>query len=393
MSRLDELIRELCPDGVEHKPLLSVAEVLYGYPCNASMFNTNGEGMPLARIRDVLLGKSDTYTNEIVPDKYILSYGDLLVGMDGNFHVSNWKTEGGILCQRVCKVFSRDNRVLLDGYLSHLLKPIIKQIEDNKKGGTVKHLLDKDIKAITIPVPPIEVQREIVRILDKFTELSAELIMKLSEELASRKKQYAEYSRMLFDQSESVRKTTLGEIVDIQMCKRIKKDQTTSTGEVPFFQNGTLGGIAKHYISKDLWSEFSQKYKYPQKGEVMLSTVGTVGKAIQFDGSPAYFQDSNIVWLHRKTDELTDDYLYWFCLSMPWKLSERATLKHLHNYMIVDTEIAIPSLERQIFVIEKFQQLTKCFGDIVYLLEKEILNRQKQYEYYRDKLLTFKPLA
>lgn len=152
MSKLNELIAQLCPEGVVFSPLVSVADVLYGFPCDASLFNTDGMGMPLARIRDVLAGKTDTYTIEQVPERYILSRGDLLVGMDGNFHVANWKTDGGILCQRVCKIYSKDEAILLNGFLSHLLKPIMKRIEDNKQGGTVKHLLDKDIKAITIQI-------------------------------------------------------------------------------------------------------------------------------------------------------------------------------------------------------------------------------------------------
>ena len=125
----------------------------------------------------------------------------------------------------------------------------------------------------------------------------------------------------------------------------------------------------------------------------MLSTVGTVGKAIQFDGSKSYFQDSNIVWLRRKNDEVTDEYLFWFCVSMPWKLPERATLKHLHNYMIADTEIVIPSLESQKYIVSKFQDLQRYSTNVINALQQEIEARQKQYEYYRDKLLTFKQLA
>lgn len=105
MTKLEQLIEELCPDGVEYRPLLTVADVLYGFPCNASMFNSEGIGAPLARIRDVLSGYSVTYTTENVPSKFIISVDDLLVGMDGNFHVANWKQDGAILCQRVCKFY------------------------------------------------------------------------------------------------------------------------------------------------------------------------------------------------------------------------------------------------------------------------------------------------
>ena len=122
----------------------------------------------------------------------------------------------------------------------------------------------------------------------------------------------------------------------------------------------------------------------------MLSTVGTVGKTVQYNGEPAYFQDSNIVWLKRKTEDVSNEYLYWFCVSMPWKLPERATLKHLHNYMIAETEVSIPSKKRQEYVIAKFQRLESAFRLIDAELTAELESRKKQYEYYRDKLLTFK---
>ena len=193
MCKLEELIQQYCPDGVKYVKLLDVAEVLYGFPCDASQFNTNGNGKPLARIRDVLNGYSGTYTTEPVPVKYELSKNDLLVGMDGNFHVGNWKQDGGILCQRVCKIFAKNNeQEILNGFLSHLMKPIMKKIEDSKQSGTVKHLLDKDIRGIEVPLPALPVQREIVRILDEFSLLSAEL----AAELAARKQQYEYYKNI-----------------------------------------------------------------------------------------------------------------------------------------------------------------------------------------------------
>ena len=205
MTKLDTLIQELCPDGVIYKPILDVADVLYGYPCQAKLFNSEANGMPLARIRDVLAGTTTTYTTENVPAMYTLQYGDLLVGMDGNFHVGNWKMNTGVLCQRVCKFCSKDEEyVILNSYLSHLLPPVMKRVEESKQSGTVKHLLAKDISTIKVPVPPIGVQREIVRILDNFTELTAEL--------TARKKQYEFYRNELLSFTMKSEMVELGDI-------------------------------------------------------------------------------------------------------------------------------------------------------------------------------------
>lgn len=382
MSRLDELIAELCPDGVVYVPLGTVCQIGKGIQFNKSDMSDEGT-YPVINGGINPSGYIEQYNQE--ENTITISQGGASAGYVNWLDVKFW---AGAHCYVI-----KPKTNLLNRYAYHFIKSQEYKLQECQYGAGIPALAKSTVEALNIPVPPIEVQREIVLILDNFTELTAELIASLDSELQSRKKQYQEYSRILFNGMENIRTTTLGEIVDIQMCKRIKKDQTSSTGDVPFYQNGTLGGTAKLYITNELFDEFSQKYKYPIKGEVMLSTVGTVGKAIQFDGSKSYFQDSNIVWLRRKNDEVTDEYLFWFCVSMPWKLPERATLKHLHNYMIADTEIVIPSLESQKYIVSKFQDLQRYSTNVINALQQEIEARQKQYEYYRDKLLTFKQLA
>ena len=386
MSRIDELIKELCPDGVNYQPLLSVTDVLYGYPCNASMFNTDNIGSPLARIRDVLAGKSDTCTTEDVPSKYILLEGDLLVGMDGNFHVANWKQEGAILCQRVCKFSTKNKAVLLNEFLSHLMKPIILKIENNKQNGTVKHLLDKDIKAIYIPVPPLPVQQEIVRILDSFTELIAEL----TAELEARKKQYEYYQKKLLSFGPQVHWTTLGEIGKVSMCKRIMKNETSVSGDVPFYKIGTFGKQADAYISKQTFEHYKSEFSYPKKGDILISAAGTIGRTVVFDGSPAYFQDSNIVWLANDERYVLNSFLYYWYQTKPWKISTGGTIARLYNDNIAGAKVPIVPIDEQKKIVNALDRFNAVCNDISCGLPAEIAARLKQYEYYRDKLLTFR---
>lgn len=384
MSELERLLQELCPNGVEYMPLNAVCNVQ-----NKAAITKDDlldSGYPVINSSREVLGYYSEYNNE--PDTMVLTSHGAYAGFS---HYLCERFYAGALCY---PMKTSNETVISTKYLYYVFKGLESTIREkyvNKSG--VPYINFKALMNHKIPVPPIEVQCKIVRILDNFTELTEELTQELTEELTARKKQYLEYSHALFTQSDCVKKTTLGEIVDICMCKRIMKSQTDTSGEVPFFQNGTLGGEAKLFISNELFREYSQKYKFPNQGDVMLSTVGTIGKTIQYDGEPAYFQDSNIVWLKRKTEDVTNEYLYWFCISMPWKLPERATLKHLHNYMIAETEISIPSKERQAYVIDKFQELESAFKLIDVELLAEIEARQKQYEYYRDKLLTFKELS
>lgn len=246
MSKLEELIKEFCPNGVEYKKLTDIASVLYGYPCDAALFNESGKGRPLARIRDVLAGRTNTYSTENVPEKYILSKGDLLVGMDGNFHTAIWQVDNAIICQRVCKIYSKDENILLNGFLFHLLRPLMRQIENNKQSGTVKHLLDKDIKAIVIPLPALPVQREIVRILDSFTLYSAEL--------TARRKQYEFYRDKLLNFDIEIEWKTIEEACNMSAGGDVPKDrfsrEKTEQFYVPVYSNGVDENALYGYTDK-----------------------------------------------------------------------------------------------------------------------------------------------
>lgn len=377
MTKLEQLINELCPSGVEYKNLNEVSEMKRGT-------SITKKDMEEGDIPVISGGREPAY----YCDTYNRQGETITVAGSGAGagYVQYWTTP-----IFVCDAFSvKGTDCIKTKYLYYYLSNIQEYIYSTKKGSGVPHVHIASIENVRIPVPPTPVQNEIVRILDSVTEYATNLIADIEKERTLRKKQYLEYSHALFKQSDCVKKTTLGEIVDICMCKRIMKSQTDTVGDIPFYQNGTLGGEAKLFISNDLFQEYAKKYKFPHKGDVMLSTVGTVGKTVQYNGEPAYFQDSNIVWLKRKTEDVSNEYLYWFCVSMPWKLPERATLKHLHNYMIAETEVSIPSKKRQEYVIAKFQRLESAFRLIDAELTAELESRKKQYEYYRDKLLTFK---
>ena len=390
MSEISDMIQRLCPDGVEYRKLVSVAKVQYGYPFDSKLFTDNPSFIPLIRIRDVKSGLAGTYYSGPILSDYIVCAGDILVGMDGEFNLGKWKDRDSLLNQRVCKITSLDSNIVLDGFLYHLLLPLFKKVEESISGSTVKHLSAKVINALEIPVPPLEVQRKIVEVLDNFSELTAEL----TAELEARKKQYEYYRDNLLNFSQiappnSVKWMKLGEIGDVKMCKRVMKHQTNTEYGIPFYKIGTFGKTADAFISQELFNELKNSYSYPKYGDILISASGTIGRTVVYNGEDAYYQDSNIVWIDNDESIALNSYLKIIYQVIEWKV-EGGTIKRLYNDNIKNTVIPIPPLseqERIVSILDRFEALTT---DLTSGLPAEIKARQQQYEYYRDQLLTFK---
>ena len=289
---------------------------------------------------------------------------------------------------------------LLPKYCFYWLQGMQQQLHELKSGGGVPHVYPRDVAPLQIPIPcpdnpkkSLEIQAEIVRILDAFTSLTAEL----TAELTVRKKQYNHYRDQLlsFEDGKAEWKT-LGDIGDVKMCKRILKNETKPEGDVPFYKIGTFGKKADAYISRDIFEDYKRKYSFPKKGDVLISASGTIGRAVIYDGEPAYFQDSNIVWLENDESIVTNKYLWHFYKIAKWAVSEGGTIDRLYNDNIKKTKIIVPypsdpkksfdEQNRVVSILDKFDALTNSFTEG---LPREIELRQKQYEYYRDMLLSF----
>lgn len=141
-------------------------------------------------------------------------------------------------------------------------------------------------------------------------------------------------------------KLTLGDIGSVAMCKRVFKEQTNDTGDVPFFKIGTFGGKPDAFISKELYDELKGKYPFPKSGTILLSASGTIGRQVVYNGEDAYYQDSNIVWLEHD-DTVMDGFLSKFYSVVEWQGLEGSTIKRLYNKTILETQFYRPSLPEQ----------------------------------------------
>lgn len=148
----NNVLKREIPEGWEVENLFNVCKVQYGFPFSTDYFNEDKNGIPVIRIRDILENSISIYsTQNSIDEKYKIDIGDILVGMDGNFHINFWSQDNCYLNQRVVKL---KETILPSIYLKHQIEPFIKAREKSISRTTVGHLSDKDLKNIHVIIPP-----------------------------------------------------------------------------------------------------------------------------------------------------------------------------------------------------------------------------------------------
>jgi len=170
----------------------------------------------------------------------------------------------------------------------------------------------------------------------------------------------------------------LGKIGEPLMCKRIFKDQTTPNPEngIPFYKIGTFGKEPDSYISVELYEEFKSKYNFPNKGDILISASGTIGRLVVYDGEPAYFQDSNIVWLGHDEKEVSNEFLFYCYSIVNWQTSDGGVIKRLYNSDLKAISIKFPENE------EEQQKIASCLSalDALITAQAEKIEQLQQHK-------------
>ena len=373
MSRLADLIEELCPDGVEYKPLGEVAELKRGQSITKKSI-TPGD------IPVIAGGRKPAYFTSSANRTGMT----IVVAGSGAYagFVSYWDQPIFVSDAFSVKV---NEEILVPRFTYHWVCGKQKELYSLKSGGGVPHVYPKDVAKFKCPIPPLEVQCEIVRILDQFTTLEAEL--------EARRPQYEHYRNHLLSYDSlaargPVNVIELRDVGVVRMCKRIHKAETSVQGDIPFFKISTFGGTPTSFISAELYEKYKEKYPYPKQGDLLISAAGTIGQIVRFDGADAYFQDSNIVWLEHDESIVLNRYLYFVYLNTRWT-TDGGTIKRLYNNRILQQQICVPPIETQIAIADLLDRFDALINDISSGLPAEIAARRAQYEHYRDRLLSF----
>jgi len=243
--------------------------------------------------------------------------------------------------------------LLLNGYLKDV-------VSKQKLGNTMPYIKLGMLLKFPIILPPQAQQKQIVATLDKVFAAIDIAKANAEQNLKNAKELFVSYLQNVFEnKGDNWEDKSIGEIGKPSMCKRILKEQTSSLGDIPFYKIGTFGKSPNAFITEELFQEYKTKYSFPKKGDILISASGTIGRRVAYDGLPAYFQDSNIVWIDNDESQVLNDYLYMFYGYCDWQPSTGATISRLYNANLKRIRIAFPNaLDEQEKIVQKLNTLS-----------------------------------
>lgn len=348
-----KLLGEVCKTGSGGTPLKSRKEYYEGGTIPWLMSGEVRQGEIWAANNCITQKGLDNSAAKIFPENTVLvaMYG----ATAGQVGILRFRATTN---QAICGIFP--NSQFVPEFLFYFFVSRKDELVSQATGNAQPNISQIKIKNTKIPLPPLPEQRRIVGILDEaFAEIA---VAKANAE------KNLENARALFDSHlQSVFsnpdkdwvETTLGEIGKVSMCKRIFKEETTDTAGIPFYKIGTFGKEPDAFIPSQTYNEYRAKYPFPEKGDVLISASGTIGRRVRYDGEPAYFQDSNIVWIDNDEKQVLNDYLYHFYGACQWNSTKGATISRLYNDNLRRIAIVFPeSLREQRRIVTQLDALS-----------------------------------
>ncbi|WRD09365.1 restriction endonuclease subunit S [Helicobacter pylori] len=394
MHKIERLLQTLAPKGVEFRKLGEVCDFQKGKSITKKAVTfgkvpvISGGRQPAYYHNEAnRSGETIAISSSGVYAGYV-SYWDIPVFLADSFSVSP------------------KQKTLMPKYLFHYLTTQQDAIHATKSAGGIPHVYSKDLQNFLIPIPPLEIQQEIVKILDAFTELNTEL----NTELKARKKQYEYYQNMLLDFNginqdhkdakmsvkpypkrlktllhtlapKGVEFRKLGEVINIFKGKQLNKELLLDYGEYPVMN----GGIH----ASGYWNEYNTDYP-----KIIISQGGASAGYVNYMTSK-FWAGAHCYAIELNSEKLNYKFLYYFLKNSQTILMKSqfgAGIPALNKADIETLTIPIPPLEIQQEIVTILDQFSALTTDLLAGIPAEIKARKKQYEYYREKLLTFKPL-
>ena len=405
MSRLEELIAEHCPDGVEYVKLGDVFDMKNGYtPSRKNKSYWTDGTIPWFTLKDIrgngnILNDSIEHVHEsgvkgdLIPANSLILSNSATVGVHALIEVD-------FICNQRFTCFTDNGKYDVNMKFMYYYFEIVGGLAiDNTYTSSFPSISSRWLRNLTIPLPPIEVQNEIARILDTFTELTQEL----TQERELREKQYAYYRDTLLTFGDDVEVKKLGDVTiwdkrfnggkGLQnetitsyhhvSAKKLKELDDTD-GDIRLLSTGQYVGNTSRDVAQD----------YINNGEVFTIPTGGTANIKYHNGE--FVDSGNILGESYDASKVSTKFLWYWLINNNHKvqsLFRGSAVQHPDMLSILRLEIPIPPIEVQNEIVEKLDRFNTLANDINHGLPKEIELRTKQYEYYRDQLLTFKEVT
>ena len=380
MSKLDELIKELCLNGVEYKELKDMCVIKKGVQLNKEKLLEEAN-YPVINGGILPSGYWNNYN--VKEDTITISQGGASAGYVQYISTKFWAGAH-------CYYLELKDKNINYRYIYHFIKMKQNKLTSSQVGAGIPSVEKKVLENLLIPTPPLEVQNEIVRILDNFTALTAEL----TTELTARKKQYSWYRDYLLNFENKVEIVKLEDIAEVDDGTHQTPDYKKNG--IPFVSVENIDNIynTEKYISEE---DYEKNYRIkPKIDDIFMTRIGTIGKcAIVTTNNPLAYYVS-LALLRPNKNKIDSTYLKYIIESRIGKkeLNKRilftAVPIKINKGDIDKLEIPLPPLEVQKRIVEVLDNFEKICNDLNIGLPAEIEARQKQYEFFRNYLLTFK---
>lgn len=403
MSRLDELIAELCPDGVEYKSLGEIGTFIRGNGLQKKDFTESGVGCihygQIYTFYGSFAYKTKSFVSgELAKTLKMVTRGDLIFAITSE-NIEDvckclaWLGEDDIVIGGHSAIFKHNQNPKYITYYTQT-EDFFRQKRKVVTGTKVIEAAPSKLSLIKIPVPPLPVQEEIVRILDTFSELTAEL----TAELAKRKQQYQYYRNILVNFKEGIDKPSKINELIAELCPNgIKFEKLEDncllldSERRPVTKKDRTAGIYPYYGANGI-QDYVDEYIF--EGTFLL--MGEDGSVINPDGSPILNWATGKIWVNNHAHILSEKkgtslrYLYYVLQTVNISSVVRGTPPKLNQKNLNNIIIPVPPLPIQEEIVRILDRFDALCNDLTSGLPAEIEARKKQYEYYRDKLLTFK---
>ena len=385
MSRIDDLIAEYCPDGVKHQTLGEIGEFIRGNGIQKRDFQDSGFGCihygQIYTYYGLFADHTKSFIDPNLAEKRKKAYkGDLVIATTSENEedvckACAWLGEEPIAISGDAYIFRHHQN---PKYISYCFQSELFQSQKKKyiTGTKVLRVNGDAMAKIHVPVPPLPVQEEIVRILDSFSSLEAEL----EAELEARRKQYTQYRDELL-KFERVLIASLGELCKISVGR--KNGTAGEFGEYPYVNAGTsMSGFVNE------WSEEGDCVTTPSRGQGGMGFVAY--QASRFWCGPLCYV------MRSKHSDVMIKYVYYYLCSHKADilgLVHEGGTPAINKSELAGLRILVPPFEEQQRIVSILDRFDKLTNDLSSGLPAEIEARHKQYEYYRDRLLSFDELA